>query len=427
VKHVVIIGGGFGGLRAARGLANKTGIQVTLVDRQNYHLFQPLLYQVATAGLEQESIAYPLRAILRRWRNVQFRLAEVTGVDLAGRRVRTTSGDLPYDALVIAAGAATEFFGLESVARRAYDLKDLDDAVRVRNRVLSSFELAAAEPDPARRAELLTFVVVGGGPTGVEFAGALAELVNHVLIRDYPELRREDVRIMLIEGSQHPLPPFGERLGRYAAARLRRMGVEVIAPAQVVGTSHELIQLSDGRELPARTLFWSAGVRAAPLAQTLDMPQDRGGRLIVGPDLTLPGHPEVFAIGDIAHVEQDGKPLPQIAPVAMQQGTYAAQAILAREAGQAAQPFEYHDRGTMAVIGRGAAVARVFGLRFTGFPAWLIWLGLHLYQLIDFKNRLVVLLNWAYSYLFFDHKVRLIVRETESGSLPAIRKARQSR
>jgi NADH dehydrogenase len=406
---------GFGGLRAARALAGK-GMEVILLDRQNYHLFQPLLYQVATAALEQESIAYPIRAMVRRWEGVQFRLAEVCGADFEGRRLFIAGGAIDYDYLVLAAGSVTNFFGLASVERHAYDLKKLDHAVELRNQVLGSFERAARETDPARRRALLTFVIVGGGPTGVEFAGALQELVRFVLAKDYPELRVTESRILLIEATDRLFAALPEELQQYACERLRRLGVEVLFNARVGSADAERVFLKDGTVIPAHTLFWSAGVCAAPLASALDLPKTGGGRVQVEPDLTIAGRPEVFVIGDLAYLEQDGAPLPMVAPVAMQQGEYVGRAITAHNLGREIPPFRYRDKGTMATIGRNAAVATVAGHSFSGFFAWLVWLGLHLFYLIGFRNRLLVLLNWAWYYLLYERQVRLITREGEGGS-----------
>ncbi len=415
MKQVVIIGMGFGGLKAAQGLAGKN-VEVLVLDRQNYHLFQPLLYQVASANIEQESIAYPVRAITRRWRNVRYRMAEVRGIDLENRTLTTDDGPVTYDTLIVAAGAVTNFLGIESVEKSAYDLKYLSDAVALRNHILRCFEEAVRETDPAKRQALMTAVIVGGGPTGVEFAGALAELVRHVLTKDYPELSNTQARIVLLDALPHLLGAYDEPLRDYARRRLERIGVEVRTNAKVREATPDRVVLDDGVVIDACTLIWSAGVKAAPLADVLDdaarnLKRAHVGRIAVEPDLSLPGHPEVVVIGDMAYVEQDGKPLPMMAPVAMQQGEYAAKAILAREKGQRVEPFRYVDRGTMAVIGRGAAVARVFGMNFKGFAAWLVWLALHLFMLIGFRNRMVVLLGWAVDYFSFDRKVRLILRD----------------
>lgn len=408
-KRVVIVGMGFGGIRAARALAGK-GLDLVLVDSNNYHLFQPLLYQVATAALEQESIAYSLRALARHWPGSRFQLCSATGVDLDRRLVMTGRGVIPYDYLVLAAGSATNFFGMQSVERYAFDLKRLEDGENLRNRILTVFEEAVLEPDPARRRGLMTFVVVGGGPTGVEFSGALIELLHYVLTKDYPELSFKDARVILVEASGRVLGAMSEDLSAYALGKLRGMSVEVMLNARVVDAGPEVVVLADGTTIPCHTLIWSAGVKAVPLAATLQVPAVNGGRIAVQTDLTLAGHPEVYVIGDMAYLEQDGEPLPMVAPVAMQMGVYAGRAILAREQGEEVHPFRYHDKGSMATIGRSAAVASAFGMNFRGYLAWLVWLLLHLYYLIGFRNRIVVMLNWAWYYWFHERQVRLITR-----------------
>lgn len=408
-KRVVIAGMGFGGIRAARVLAGR-GLDVVLVDRNNYHLFQPLLYQVATAGLEQESIAHSVRAMARSWPGTRFHLAEVTGIDFAAREIRTDTGLIPYDYLVIGAGSVTNFFGLESVERHAFDLKELADAETLRNHILTAFERAVIEPDPARKRALMTFVIVGGGPTGVEFSGALIELVHFVLAKDYPDLSTHAARVVLVEATDKLLAAMPEKLRTYTLKKLRRMSVEVLLNARVVDAGPEQVTLHDGAVIPAHTLFWSAGVQAAPLAAALDTPHKAGGRISVEPDLTLPGHPDVYVIGDMAYVEQDGSALPMIAPVAMQMGIYAGKAILAKVQGATTSPFRYHNKGSMATIGRNAAVASAFGFNFRGYLAWLVWLLLHLYYLIGFRNRIVVMLNWVWYYWFHERQVRLITR-----------------
>jgi len=411
-KRVVIIGMGFGGIRAARVLAGK-GLDVVLVDRNNYHLFQPLLYQVATAGLEQESIAHSVRAMARNWPGTRFHLAEVSGVDLAAREVRTAAGTILYDYLVVGAGSITNYFGLESVERHAFDLKELADAETLRNHILTAFERAVVEPDPARKRALMTFVIVGGGPTGVEFAGALIELVHFVLAKDYPELSTHTARVVLVEATDKLLASMPEKLRTYTLKKLRSMSVEVLLNARVVDAGPERVTLHDGAVIPAHTLFWSAGVKAATIAAALDTIHASGGRIAVEPDLTLLGHPELFVIGDMAYLEQDGLALPMTAPVAMQMGIYAGKAILAKERGVALPSFRYRDKGSMATIGRNAAVASAFGMDFRGYPAWLIWLLLHLYYLIGFRNRIVVMLNWVWYYWFHERQVRLITRRED--------------
>ncbi|MDD2272476.1 MAG: NAD(P)/FAD-dependent oxidoreductase [Desulfuromonadaceae bacterium] len=408
-KRVVIAGMGFGGIRAARVLAGR-GLDVVLVDRNNYHLFQPLLYQVATAGLEQESIAHSVRAMARSWSGTRFHLAEVAGVNFISHEIQTDNGLLPYDYLVIGAGSVTNFFGLESVKRHAFDLKELADAEILRNHILTAFERAVIEPDPARKRALMTFVIVGGGPTGVEFAGALIELVHFVLAKDYPDLNTGAARVVLVEATDKLLASMPEKLRTYTLKKLRSMSVEVLLNARVVDAGPERVVLHDGTVIPAHTLFWSAGVKAAALSDVLDAPHKAGGRIPVEPDLTLPGHPDVYVIGDMAYLEQDGAALPMIAPVAMQMGIYSGRAILSKERGTTLPPFCYHDKGSMATIGRNAAVASAFGMDFRGYLAWLVWLLLHLYYLIGFRNRIVVMLNWVWYYWFHERQVRLITK-----------------
>ena len=411
-KRVVIVGMGFGGIRAARVLAG-TGHDVVLVDRNNYHLFQPLLYQVATAGLEQESIAHSVRAMARKWPGTRFYLSEVTGIDLEARQVKTDQGSIPYDYLVVGAGSITNYFGITSVERYSFDLKELADGEKLRNHILTAFERAVNEPDPARRRALMTFVIVGGGPTGVEFAGALIELIQFVLAKDYTELSIDSARVVLVEAGGKLLASMPEKLRIYTLNKLRSMSVEVLLNSSVVDAGPERVVMHDGAVIPAHTLFWSAGVKAAPLTAALDVPRKGGERIPVEPDLTLPGRPEIFVIGDMAYLEQDGTVLPMTAPVAMQMGIYAGTAILAREAGTTLPPFRYRDKGSMATIGRNAAVASAFGMDFRGYLAWLVWLLLHLYYLIGFRNRIVVMLNWVWYYWFHERQVRLITRREE--------------
>ncbi len=407
MTRVVILGMGFGGVRAARALAGK-GLDVLIIDRRNYHLFQPLLYQVATSSLEEESIAYPVRALIRGWKGVRFRLAEVAGVDFEKRLVRLSDGEVGYDYLIMAAGGATNFFGLQSVEQRAFQLKGLGHAVRLRNHILSVFERADRDDDPDRRRALMTFVIVGGGPTGVEFAGALEELIHHELSRDFPGLDMGESRILLLEARDALLPPVPKELQLYSRKRLEGMGVEVRLNTQVSGAEDGKVLLADGSIIPSYTIVWSAGVQASPLAAELGLPRAAGGRIPVQPDLSLADRDTVFIIGDMAFLVQDGTPLPMVASVAMQQGEYAAHAILGRIKGEPAAPFRYHDKGAMAIIGRNSAVAKVFGVKMTGFIAWVVWLAIHLMFLVGFRNRLLVLLNWAYYYYFRAQQVRLI-------------------
>ncbi len=418
LKRVVIAGIGFGGLSAARTLAGKR-LDVVMVDRHNYHLFQPLLYQVATAGLEQESIAYPVRALARNWKNTKFRLCEVTGADFKEKLLLTDSGAIEYDYLVFAAGSRTNFFGNSSVERHAFDLKQMSDSEALRNHVLTVFEKASLVSDNNERSKLLTFVIVGGGPTGVEFAGALRELIIYVLSRDYPEISMSETRIILIEASSAILTAMPEMLRNYALKRLQGMGIEVMLNTPVTGADENSVTLGDGKVIATKTLFWSAGVAASELAGKIGVSQGPGGRVKVLPDLSIEGLPDVFVAGDMACVIQDGRPLPMMAPVASQQGKYVADAILARERGEKTEPFRYIDKGSMATIGRSSAVATTHGFSFSGYLAWLAWLLLHLYYLIGFRNRILVMMNWAYYYFFYERQVRLITdtrKETVKGA-----------
>ena len=407
---VVIVGAGFGGLNAARAL-RRAPVQVVLVDRNNYHLFQPLLYQVATAGLEPEEIARPARAILRGQKNFDFRMVDVTRVDFAGRRLETTGGPISYDFLVLAPGGETNFFGLESMQRHGLGLKDIPDAIAIRNHVLTCFEQAMLEPDPEQRRTLLTFIVVGGGPTGVEMAGALSELIRLVLVKDYPRLNIKDVRILLLEATDKLLAAMPERLREAAVKTLWRKWIDVRFGAQVADYDGKQIRLKSGEIIPAQTVIWAAGVRASPLNATLGLPASRQGRISVEPTLLVTAHPEVFIIGDAAYQEHNGEPLPMVAPVAIQMGRFVARNIKRRLRGQPLEPFRYRDQGTLATIGRNAAVANVYGIKATGFVAWVMWLGIHIIQLIGVRNKLFVLINWAWDYFFYERAARLITRD----------------
>ncbi len=408
--RVVIVGAGFGGLRLAREL-RRAPVEVLLIDRNNYHTFQPLLYQVATAGLEPEDIAHAVRGIFQKQRNFHFRLGTVTGVDRDARTVRLADGDaLPYDYLVLAVGASTNYFGAEGAETYGFPLKSLTDAVRLRNHIIRQFE--AADRDPALiEAGALTFVVVGGGPTGVETAGALVELFEKVFAKDYPHLPVEQARVMLVEATPELLGGFHEASQRYARETLERRGVAVRTGAPVVRVTPEAVHLADGTAIPARTLVWAAGVRAAPLADVLGFEQTAAGRIVVAPDLSVPGHPEVFVIGDLAGSRDDeGNLHPQLAPVAIAGARHVARQIRHRMTGAPPERFRYRDKGIMATIGRHAAVAELGrGLRTQGFLAWVMWLFLHLVMLIGFRNRLNVLVNWAWNYFTYDRGARLIL------------------
>ena len=408
--RVVIIGAGFGGLSCAKKLAGRR-VDVLLIDRNNYHLFTPLLYQVASSLLNPSDIAQPVRSMFRGSRNVRVLRAEVTGIDFDRKAVRTADGgEHAYDRLVIAAGSTTNYFGLESVERTALGLKDLPEALELRNHILSALEQAtqAGEEEAAR---WLTFVVVGGGPTGVEYAGALAELVRAVLPNEYPELAARTVRIVLVEGLDEVLPTFPADLGREARRALAGRGIDVVTGVRVmdVGDGGSIV-LSNGRELRAGTLVWAAGVKPAGLAEALDVPRSRSGRVEVDEYLRVKGRDGVYAIGDIASVIDDGHEVPMLSAPAMQEGRHVARAIIDELEGGLPRPFRYRERGSMATIGRNAAVAELRGLHLKGFIGWLTWLVVHLYYLIGFRNRLTVLLGWAWNYIRFDRPVRIIAR-----------------
>jgi NADH dehydrogenase len=408
--RVVIIGAGFGGLNAARALGGQD-VRVLLVDRNNYHGFWPLLYQVATAGLEPESIAYPVRAILRKYRNVRFLMLNVTRVDLEQRQVIPERGrPIPYDYLILSAGSTNNYFGNNDLAAHTFGLKDLDEAERLRNRVLSAFERAVRERDPARRKELLTFVIVGGGPTGVELAGAFAELIRHVMRKDYPTLKRGEAQVILVEATDKILTAFPENLQQSALRQLDRMGVDVRLNSPVEAVNGRAVTFKGGESLATDTVIWTAGIRGASVADTLGVELGRGARVPVGPTLHLADHPEVFVIGDMALLEtyKDGKPYPQVAQVAIQQGHLAARNILAALKGEPLRPFHYVDKGNMATIGRRSAILDAYGIQLSGPIAWLGWLVVHIFYLIGFRNRLLVLANWAYNYFTYDRAVRVI-------------------
>jgi NADH dehydrogenase len=405
--EVIIVGGGFGGLYAARAL-QRAPVHVTIVDRRNHHLFQPLLYQVATAALNPADIAAPIRSVFRGWPNVSVLLAEAVAVDVEAKTLVLADGTLPYDYLVLATGATHSYFGHEEWAPFAPGLKSIEDALEIRRRVLLAYEIAERERDPERRREWLTFVIIGGGPTGVEMAGALAEISRQALSREFQHIDPRHARIILIEGVARVLPPYPEDLSAKARQQLERLGVEVRTGARVTGIDATGVMLGHER-IPARTIVWAAGVAASPLAATLGAPLDRAGRVRVDPTLAVPGRDDVFVIGDLAAVEQDGHLVPGVAPAAIQMGRHVARQIRRALAGQPRQAFRYRDKGSFATIGRGKAVGEVVGgVKLSGFLAWVAWLGIHIFFLIGFRNRALVLFQWAYSYVTFRRGARLI-------------------
>ncbi|HEX2340569.1 MAG TPA: NAD(P)/FAD-dependent oxidoreductase [Vicinamibacterales bacterium] len=437
--RVIIIGGGFGGLTAARTL-KRAPVDVTLLDRRNHHTFQPLLYQVATAGLSPGDIASPIRWILRHQSNVRVLLAEVQHIDVERRMVHIRSADsvtrsaaesgrsftLDYDYLIVAAGATHAYFGHDEWRDRAPGLKTLDDALRIRRRVLLAFERAELEPDPERRRRLLTFVVVGGGATGVELAGALAELSRHALAHEFRSFHPDTARIVLLEGGRDVLSAFVPPLRAFALKSLEKLGIEVRTSAVVTAVDEDGVHIkaqapssepqAPDERLRAGTVLWAAGVAAAPIGRALGAPVDRAGRVLVEPDLSLPGHPEVFIVGDLASVTQDGRLLPGVAPVAMQEGAYVARLIRGIARGSqpipaSRRPFRYHNPGDMATIGRAAAVADFGRFRLTGWIAWVAWLFVHILKLTGFRNRLLVLVQWAWAYFTYQRSIRLIAGE----------------
>jgi NADH:ubiquinone reductase (H+-translocating) len=409
--HVVIIGGGFGGLNVARQLRNAP-VQITLIDKQNYHLFQPLLYQVAIAGLLPSQIAYPLRTIFRRQKNITFQLGEVTEIDLEACYVRMNGSAIGYDYLVIAVGAETNFFGMDSIEQRGFQVKDIQNAVSTRNHLLKLFEQASREADADKRRAMLTFIVVGGGPTGVETAGALAELISHVMVKDYPSLNLDEARVILLEANDHLITPYPHDLRHATFDLLRREQVEILLNTKLADFNGQTVTLGDGRQIKTHTLIWTAGIKAAPILDSLGVERAGAGRVQVAPTLQLPLHPQVFVLGDAAYLlNGDGQPLPMLSTIAIQQGKATARNIQRIINGKRPEPFHYKDPGLLATIGRNAAVASLWGMSFSGFIAWVIWVFLHIYRLIGFRNRILVFVNWAWDYLFYENQIRLITRE----------------
>jgi NADH:quinone reductase (non-electrogenic) len=408
---VIVIGAGFGGLRAARGAA-RYAERVTLIDRTNHHTFQPLLYQVATAGLSPGEIAAPIRWIVRKDKNVEVLLDEVQGFDLDRKIVKLSDMEIGYDYLIVAAGATHAYFGHEDWEPFAPGLKTVEDAVEIRRRVLLTFELAERRAANGEGQMQLNFVVVGGGPTGVELAGSLAEIAHRVLTNEFRSIDPKRTRIILLEGGARVLPAFSEDLSRSAQKQLEHLGVEVHTSAMVTRIAPGAVYMGETR-MPTAVTLWAAGVAASPLGKSLGVPVDRAGRVLVAPDLSIPGHPDVFVIGDLAALkDKNGKWLPGLAPVAMQQGTFVAKNIQRETRGESRQDFHYFDKGTLATIGRAAGVAEIRKIHISGYMAWLAWLFVHIFFLIGFRNRILVLVQWTWSYLTFERGARLITGDT---------------
>lgn len=417
MPHVIIIGCGFGGLAAARELANAK-VDITLIDRSNHHLFQPLLYQVATAGLSAPAISAPIRSILAQQRNLTSLMAAVSDIDTASKVVTLEDGkEIAYDYLIVAAGSTHSYFGRDDWAELAPGLKTLEDAFEIRRRILMAFEYAEREDDPARRGEWLTFTVIGAGATGVEMAGTLIEIAHHTLSGEFRRIDPHQARVVLVEGSERVLGAYPADLSEKARTQLSRLGVDVRTGSRVTAIEDDCIRYVDRdgeQRLATRTVIWSAGVAASPLGRALKAPLDRAGRVQVRSDLTIPDHADVFVIGDLAAIVCDGKPVPGVSPAAKQMGRLAARNILNQLSGKALQDFAYSDYGSLATIGRKAAVAMVGKFKFSGYPAWLFWLFVHVYFLIGFRNRLLVMSDWAWAYLTFKRSARVI-----SGSIDA--------
>jgi NADH dehydrogenase len=406
--RIVIVGAGFGGLEAAKRLA-RAPVQITVIDRQNYHLFQPMLYQVATAGLSMEDISAPIRHILSRQRNIEVVQAEVTGIDLAGQHVLTAEATYPYDYLILAAGASSNYFGHEAWQNLAPGMKTLSDALRLRRQILGAFELAEQETDPKKREARLTFVLVGGGPTGVELAGAIAELAHRALLHDFRRIDPTCARIVLVEGEPRILSAFPASLTHRARQRLEQLGVEVRTGVHVTNVTSDGVMI--GSEfLPANNVIWTAGVKASAAGAWLGAETDHQGRVYVQSDLSVPGYPTVFVIGDSAHVIQRGKPLPGLSPVALQEARYLARLLTHRVCGKPpVGPFHYFDKGMLATVGRAFAIAALGPLQLWGLPGWLFWIVVHLFYLIGFRNRLLVMIQYAWAYLTFQPGARIIL------------------
>ncbi|HEY8130398.1 MAG TPA: NAD(P)/FAD-dependent oxidoreductase [Thermoanaerobaculia bacterium] len=411
--HIVILGGGFGGLYAAKAL-KRAPARVTIIDRRNFHLFQPLLYQVATAALNPSDIAYPIRAVVARQKNTNVILGEATAVDVERKIVKLADSEVAYDYLIVATGATHSYFNHPEWARVAPGLKTIEDALEIRRKVLLAFEAAERETDREKQQAWMTFLIVGGGPTGVELAGALSEIARHTMLRDFRSITPSSARVVLVEGRERVLPVYPPDLSKKAEDQLRELGVEVITNSIVTNVDDQSVRIGE-TTIATHTVLWAAGVQASPLAQTLGAPLDRAGRVLVNDDLTLPLHPEVFVVGDLAALKE---PVPGVAPAAIQEGVHAARNIQRLIRGEKALPFHYWDKGSLATIGRAAAVADFGKLHVSGFPAWFAWLAVHIFFLIGFRNRVLVILQWAWAYVTYQRGARLITGGEAGGGKP---------
>lgn len=410
LPHILIIGAGFAGLETARGLANAP-VRITLIDKNNHHLFQPLLYQVAIAGLLPSQIAQPVRTIFRKQKNLNFQMGEVSTINLDAKYIKLNGSVIAYDYLIVAVGGRTNFFRFDAIERDGFQLKDLDTAIKTRNHLLSMFEQASHEGDAEKRKALLTFVIVGGGPTGVETAGALSELISHVMVKDYPRLMLSDARVVLLEAAANLINAYPEELRRATSRLLKKKNVDIRLNTKLENFNGQRVTLGDGSSIETQTVIWTAGVKATEVVEGLSVEKASSGRVRILPTLQLPKHPETFVIGDAAFLEENGQPLPMLSTVAIQQGVLTAKNIRRMLNNKSSESFHYKDPGLLATIGRNAAVARIFGISFSGFIAWVIWVFLHIYRIIGFRNRLIVMFNWAWDYFFYDNQVRLITRE----------------
>ena len=411
IPHVIIIGAGFAGLETARGLA-KFPVRITLIDKRNHHLFQPLLYQVAIAGLLPSQIASPVRTIFRKQKNLTFQMGEVTEINLNEKFIKLDGSVIAYDYLVIAAGARTNFFGFDTLEQHGLQIKDLETAVKTRNHLLSMFEQASHEGDAEKRKAMLNFVIIGGGPTGVEAAGALAELISHVMRKDYPRLNLKEAKVILVEAAAHLINPYPDELRQATKRLLEKKNVEIRLNTKMQDYNGQRVTFADGSSIETQTLIWTAGAKTAEIIESLDVEKAAMGRVRVMPTLQLPAFSSAFVIGDAAFlVNGNGQPLPMLSTVAIQQGKHTAKNIRNLITEKESLPFHYKDPGLLATIGRNAAVARIFGISFSGFIAWVIWVFLHIYRIIGFRNRIIVMFNWAWDYFFYDNQVRLITKE----------------